>query len=530
MSLIIIIALSFPWWVILRTAFGLWMTFAKSTENEPKTYAAKRAGQFMEANLRAVKPVYIKTEESGKEISHYVITYEYIENGEKKYKEVEQTTPRAKEKITFCYLNKKDLHRKKLMYYQICDERSIKIFKIIDIYCKYLIKKVNLDELAPYIRQNIYQTIYLKEKRQKNIEINSKLSLTYHKTAYDRDILGENIKNWEYIEYISDRYIKRSYKKENKEQYHNEPRVAQLHYYFSKPLYRDDKRKCPHCGNEEEVKYENGKYLESKCSYCNTILDESENDYKLDGVLYWEDIYYQTKLKKIGKILIIPMIIVTIINILALKKYQINSDNISGIINSSFLDFGMLFLYLVLAVKSYAGMKKPNFENVINKIKEYNCDFIETKFYMNIKNKLQSIHYSDSLDEVALFTSSSCEIPYSNYKNIIDCNIVIIEPLDFRIEGEYQLINCKARVNNFFYEKNKVNNRYEDVEFTVRKDKENKNNTVSETELFHCKNCGSPIDKLSNGRCSYCNTKIDITKHDWEIISYQAKEISNYKA
>ena len=282
-----------------------------------------------------------------------------------------------------------------------------------------------------------------------------------------------------------------------------------VNFYYSKLKYDDINKQCPHCGSNISNNKNNSDFS-SKCPYCGTVLDESDNIYRLEGVMHWENIYFIDDMKKIGKKLLIPSIILSI--------YLIAMMFISptSVVFQSAL---ILFLYLILTtiflLINIENVYTPDFSKFKNYIKSINPNFDPIKLYMNIKNKVMSIHFS---------------INFSKYQNIVDSELIIIETLNYFEDDKYQNISLKIRLKNFNLINNeKIENSYEDIFIKARKSLDNKDNFVSESKKFNCKNCGAKIDKLSNGICKYCNTKIITSDYDWEIIEYSSKNINNLK-
>lgn len=267
---------------------------------------------------------------------------------------------------------------------------------------------------------------------------------------------------------------------------------------------------CPNCGNESVLET----FLDG-CDYCGSKFHIDAFDKKVDSFYLPQDEMEDSREVNDAK---------------KLMKY-FSTAGISFVLTITV----PIFFFITIPVCIVSGIKcvicginndkKGAGTNTMTKLDlwENIPDFSVESFVSSVDNKVRALHFAETENEVKAICQCSLQGILDKYENIVVCD-----------NGRYLLKGFqKDEENGFYYivvemelqlmelEKNKLKPKKEYIKMVLSKKMVPSHGVKNDAQMFLCRNCGATVSLVEGGICKYCNTPIEMIKHDWVIIRYE---------
>ena len=262
--------------------------------------------------------------------------------------------------------------------------------------------------------------------------------------------------------------------------------------------HKDEKQKCPNCGNIGTLdEFNDG------CPYCGTHYNIDYDNKDLGGKYY-----YDRTLKGNGyvvKTLIIDLIVSFIVSFIFILKtsrtftiFDISKVLLGTVLIGAILFF--IFYYLdAFIILSFIRKKKDEMNKRQIEFWERMTKYSITKstFYNNMNYELRNVYYSDKYPTVIDYDI----LDYNSFIESEDKDeFYITVNLDIRLV-EFDNGKCKSKVYNKSY-------KFKRVKIDKVLDKG--------VNIIKCHNCGASID-ATKGKCEYCGTNNNYLQ-EWYLV------------
>lgn len=154
------------------------------------------------------------------------------------------------------------------------------------------------------------------------------------------------------------------------------------------------------------------------------------------------------------------------------------------------------------------------------------------EFLATTSNKIYSLHYADSPEDVSFFVKCNIEPFLAQCKNIFDCGLGHFRIASFRSDSQYYYITFQRSVSFFRYIDNTAVGETHLVELELIK----KINASFKSDyiMSRCPSllCNEPFDWLSGQTCPNCGERPAYEEYDWavtnaRIIPFKNKQEQN---
>ncbi|MBO4385516.1 MAG: hypothetical protein J5817_00695, partial [Treponema sp.] len=162
-----------------------------------------------------------------------------------------------------------------------------------------------------------------------------------------------------------------------------------------------------------------------------------------------------------------------------------------------------------------AGNKKM--QDIVKKCDPY---FSISSFYSNVQNKLATVHFAESSDQINAFSLCDLSSYREKYKGVIDMNVEYIRLKDYTVSGGLQKARVETAVKLVSYNGRKCSVEKESISMLFTKSAECKTQIVCAPAVMRCKGCGASLSFLEGKKCKFCGKEMDLENHDWVIREY----------
>lgn len=311
---------------------------------------------------------------------------------------------------------------------------------------------------------------------------------------------------------------------------------------------------CPNCGAAQKREQ-----LLDGCDYCGTKFMVEDLDKKISDFSMRSDYREQYKRYKEARRKFLPYIGIAVEVAAAIcfliygifngkELFESAGGNyflfVAGIIFASVVG-GIPFAFIALAcfcafifpiiqmVASFnyvskwlvERQKKADRNNVRmqEKVRKSDTHFSVTSFHSNVQNKMASIHFANSKEQINAFAVRDISGMLGKYKNVIDVETEYINLKDYKVEAGMQKARVKASLRLVMDGGKKCRVRHEKVRMTLVKSADCKTQVVRGPRAMTCPNCGASISFLEGKKCSYCGGEMDLSRHDWAVQDYSGR-------
>lgn len=396
--------------------------------------------------------------------------------------------------------------------------------------------------------QNLWYAHYLNKKRLQMLGVTARYDYI-QPTEYVR---GENQRypHWSYshdgknlICRISDamRYRK-SFYDGNRLIWSDEGNGLPGEYYIIQAKSISGSYICPNCGREDTLEH-----LLDGCDYCGTKFQIGDFDQKVSSVYNPGSRTQQrsgfTLLKNFWPLYIILLLIAIggplLMGILssAAEYFRDTPDIMADILEKSgilghlellLLPAGMALLLIVFLAVLLGKTTKESVKEgparsrqTLTRLRNVDPHFSEEAFIGNLSNKLMSLCYAESMEEIRPFAECDMTPFLEQYQNVIDCKLLECVWMDYQVREGYQYLAVQVRLGMTLYENGRMGKATVPMKLGLIRSMDALTQSINDVKVYHCVSCGRSLSLLNGGRCEYCGTRLDLKRYDWVIGRYE---------
>ncbi len=374
--------------------------------------------------------------------------------------------------------------------------------------------------------QNLWYTHYLNKKRL------IALGLTAH---YDY------IEPTEYVKAENRRYPYWDYSHDGKNlicKISDEMNYRKVFYDGNRCVWSDERRKSPGEFYIIQSKSMNGNYICPSCGWEGTL------ECFVDGCDYCQTKFHIEDLKqKVSSVYspgdwtqhrdgftihknFVPMYVVLSIIVVALLAIGINKGGAMMTL-TPLLAFGvmMAFMMIFIGKKSKESMAEgpAKTNQTLENIRSVDKHFSLEALIGNLSNKLLSICYAGSAEEIGPFAVCDMTALIARYRGVIDCKLLECVLMDYQTDGNFQHLQVKVGMMLTKYENSKVRQEKTYLKLSLVKSINALTQSINDVNVYRCSSCGASLSLLNGGRCEYCGQGLDLKEYDWVIEGYQCE-------
>lgn len=306
---------------------------------------------------------------------------------------------------------------------------------------------------------------------------------------------------------------------------------------------------CPNCGHLGTI----SSYIDG-CDYCNTKFQVSDFEEKISSFAMEPDAAKKNNKVFLGILKYVGIALLVMIVIAGLSLIGLIVDLVAGSMDLSIaLWMGVIFsvmcllIPLVVRILIYTGIlfliacaliykkrfKRIEINDILLDMEQKIPGFSKEEFAANLEFKLRHIHFADNAKDINVFAHTDLSEVMMHYKNVIDCNLVKLQFLNFE-EHPYAyriLVKAKMRLTKLY--EDKIKEEKEEIYITLSGLRGMHERNMGAVSMYKCEGCGSSISLMNGGICAYCGQRLPYEKYSYIIEGYCAnvkeKELSQIK-
>ncbi len=159
-------------------------------------------------------------------------------------------------------------------------------------------------------------------------------------------------------------------------------------------------------------------------------------------------------------------------------------------------------------------------EEVVKKVLPH---FSAGDFYQNLEYKLRNIHMTDRAEEVNVFARCPLDSVIKDYKDVVECDLSRLKFNRIQTDSDGYRVSVNAKMRLTECRRNRISVKYETLRLVLFGLPNVVNRPVAVLREYRCPGCGSGINVLEGGRCSYCGNVFDYSQFGWVIEDYHSK-------
>lgn len=275
---------------------------------------------------------------------------------------------------------------------------------------------------------------------------------------------------------------------------------------------------CPSCGWEGALEC-----FVDGCDYCKTKFHIEDLKQKVSSVYNPGDWTQHRDGFTIHKNFV-PMYVALVIIVIALLAIGINAGGAMMTL-TPLLGFGVMMLFILVFVgkksrESMAGGPAKT-SQTLEKIRSVDTHFSIESFIGNLSNKLLSICYADSTNEIEPFAECDMTALIVRYRGVIDCKLLECVLMDYHTDGDFQHLHVKVGMMLTKYENGVARQEKTYLNLSLVKSIRALTQSINDVNVYRCDSCGASLSLLTGGRCEYCGQGLNLKEYDWVINGYQ---------
>lgn len=387
-------------------------------------------------------------------------------------------------------------------------------------------------------------------RKQRLMRLGLTCEMTAKRMAYDRKsgISEHTFSDGKYDinEVTEEIAAKTVYKKDGKEIYSRMDKdIANYTVIHAKPV-SDHQIICPNCGAVSTREA-----LLDGCDYCGTTFTVEDlenriaefafrNDYELEYKKYTRHrdriigialacfiaavvIFFivlafryapQMRAEGTGVILMLTAMIFAVIVASAcfIPAFLIVYGGIIFPIVLSFVGLNVASKQVLKRLQSAPAMDKT----FTKKIQAFDPNFSISNFYSSLQNKIASIIYADSKEQLEAFSTGDLSALLGKYENVVGMDVEYIGICAYHVDDK-QHASVTANLRLTVLDGNKCRIKKTAWNLELAKSADCKTQVVCAPYVMTCHSCGASRDLLLGKRCAFCGQDLDLTKYDWAI-------------
>ena len=278
-------------------------------------------------------------------------------------------------------------------------------------------------------------------------------------------------------------------------QLHSEKKFdSRIEYTFISQKEENTNYKCPNCGMESKLK----DFIDG-CPYCGTYYNIDYTDKDMGGKYHYDRVLRNTTYRLVTAV--VDIIISLLLAYLFIKTTSrtFNSYDISKIfIYGGILSLILYYLFYIIDGYIILGPIKRYKDNQNKKQREFweRTKIDKKVFYNNFNYEVRNMYYSKS--------------------DIVDYDVIDFDDFKEFKKDDTLYVKVKAYVRIVRFINNKFVSKFEDEEYTFKKNNEDTLKLKDGVNIIKCHNCGASID-ATKGSCEHCGTKIKYLQ-EWILV------------
>ncbi len=278
-------------------------------------------------------------------------------------------------------------------------------------------------------------------------------------------------------------------------QLHSEKKFdSRIEYTFISQKEENTNYKCPNCGMESKLK----DFIDG-CPYCGTYYNIDYTDKDMGGKYHYDRVLRNTTYRLVTAV--VDIIISLLLAYLFIKATSrtFNSYDISKIfIYGGILSLILYYLFYIIDGYIILGPIKTYKDNQNKKQREFweRTKIDKKVFYNNFNYEVRNMYYSKS--------------------DIVDYDVIDFDDFKEFKKDDTLYVKVKAYVRIVRFINNKFVSKFEDEEYTFKKNNEDTLKLKDGANIIKCHNCGASID-ATKGSCEHCGTKIKYLQ-EWILV------------
>lgn len=185
------------------------------------------------------------------------------------------------------------------------------------------------------------------------------------------------------------------------------------------------------------------------------------------------------------------------------------------------IQLGASFSYVSKKILDKQKTAEKNNRQMQIFVKRTDPHFSIASFYSNVQNKLATVHFAETDEQINAFAVCDLSALKDGYKNVIDMQTEYISLNDYSVSNGLQKAYLEASVKLISFDGEKCTARNEHIRMLLTKSADCKTQVVCGPSVMTCKGCGTSLSLLEGKKCAYCGRDMDLEKHDWVIRDYQ---------
>ena len=275
---------------------------------------------------------------------------------------------------------------------------------------------------------------------------------------------------------------------------------------------------CPSCGWEGPLEC-----FVDGCDYCQTKFHIEDLKQKVSSVYTPGDWTQHRDGFTIHKNFV-PMYMALVIIVIALLAIGINMGG-TMMMFAPLLGIGVMVLVMTLFVgkksKENVAGGPARTNQTLEKIRNVDKHFSVEAFIGNLSNKLLSICYAGSPQEIAPFALCDMTPFITAFRSVIDCKLLECVLMDYQADINFQHLQIKAGMLLTKYENGAVRQEKAYLNLSLVKSIRALTQSISDVNVYRCDSCGASLSLLNGGKCEYCGQGLDLKAYDWVIEGYR---------
>ncbi len=313
-------------------------------------------------------------------------------------------------------------------------------------------------------------------------------------------------------------YYRKAFYEGNRLVWSDERRKSAGEYYIIQSRSMNGNYICPSCGWEGPLEC-----FVDGCDYCQTKFQIEDLKQKVSSVYNPGDWTQHRSGFTIHKNFV-PMYVILVIIVIALLALGINMGGVVTRLTPLIL-FGVTVLFVMAFVgkktkESVAGGPART-NQTLEKIRGVDHHFSMETFIGNISNKLLSICYADSPEEIQPFAVCDMTAFVKGNRGVIDCKLLECVLMDYHTEGNFQHLQVKVGLLLTRYENGRVRQEKACLMLSLLKSLHALTQSINDVNVYRCDSCAASLSLLNGGKCEYCGRGLDLKEYDWVIEGYQ---------
>lgn len=156
-----------------------------------------------------------------------------------------------------------------------------------------------------------------------------------------------------------------------------------------------------------------------------------------------------------------------------------------------------------------------------NLVRAGDPNFSIQSFYSNISNKLASVIFAETPQQVNDFSERDLSQLLPGYADVMDMDVRTMQLNRYGNADGWQWAEVQADLRLLRYNGVRLKPSNQRVTLTLLKSAACKTQAVGTSAALSCPGCGSSLSLLEGKTCRYCGRPLDFKQHDWVIYQYQ---------